>query len=82
MHKVAVATTVTLAIFILTTAGLAKVRDGGEFGKDWSTCVPSFVKVLYGSTCCLLLSKSHVHISYQMIPYVITDNHFIDGPVA
>jgi len=73
VHKVAKATAITFAVFVLTATGFAKIRHRRKFGIERATCIPAFVAVVNSSLCFGFPFISRIDIANEVIPHVIAD---------
>jgi len=73
MHKVAKPSAIAFAVFILATARLPEVRDGGQLGIKWTAGIPTLVQVVHGSLRLSLPFVSSINISDKVVPNVVAN---------
>ena len=63
MHEVAEAASSAFAHFVLTTAGLAEVGDGGQLGVNRQAVVPTIVEIRHRFSSVLFLAEFDVNVA-------------------
>lgn len=78
VHEVAKSTTCAFSHFILSTARLPEVCDGGKLCSDWLAIKPAIVEGLDSFLSIFLKSELDIDIAHQVISQVITDVHLLN----
>ena len=78
MHEVAVPSSGTGVLFILTTCGLPEISDRREFNHDGPSSIETPLQTGQRLGCTLLIPEFHVHAANHVICQVVADIQILD----
>lgn len=73
MQEVAEASASTFAQIVLSATGFSEICDGGEFGAEGSTGIPSVIERVYGELSLVFPIESRINVADEMVSDIVTD---------
>lgn len=81
MHEVAIASTSTLPLFVLSTPGLSEICHWRVLRHQLSSSIETVRETFESLLSVLFILEFHIHISNHVLVYIVADMQLFDRPV-